>query len=125
MPNILNLSVDQLRAMDRASIRASIGNYFQAMTKRQMMAWLLDIDTVPDAPKDTYENGKIVRRVEYERDVETGAKIKGRITTWTYYPNGEINVIRIAEIDANDAEINHIRIKHYLDGRQPKITELD
>jgi hypothetical protein len=123
--NITKLTLDQLRGMSRADIRNAINDYFQAMTKREMILWLMETDTIQDNAIDTYENGQLVKRIEYVRDVETGEKVRGKVTTWTYYPTGEINVIRIAETNATDGEVSHIRIKHYLDNRRPRITEID
>lgn len=120
--NILNLSADQLRAMTRAQIRQAITDVFTPMSKRELIVWLLETDIIQDAPVETRTpDGQPIRRVEYYRDVETGAKIKGKITTWSYYPNGDIDIIRTSDIDESDGEIGHTRIKHYQDGRQPTI----
>lgn len=116
----INLTPAQLRAMTRAQIRTAITDAVSAMTKREMIIWLIRADAVEDDPIDTYENGQIVRRVEITRDPETGERMRGRVKTWTYYPSGEVDVITISNRDAADGEVSKKRIKHYRDGRQPK-----
>jgi len=40
---------------------------------------------------------------------------------FTYYPRGEINIITTIEFDNTDTELWRRDLKHFLDGRQPKI----
>lgn len=118
MPLIANLTLAQLRAATKAQIIAAIGNYLtNNFTKRQVIAFLLDADIVPDAPARTYgKDGQIESETDVDRDAETGTIIARRTVSWTYYPTGEVDTITITEGAA-------VRIvKHYLDGRQPTVT---
>lgn len=116
----INLTPAQLRAMTRAEIRTAIVDAVSAMSKREMIVWLIQTDAVEDDPIVTYENGQIVRRVEITRDPETGARMRGRVTTWSYYATGEVDIITISNRDSADGEVSKKRIKHYRDGRPPK-----
>ena len=125
MPKITDMTLEQLRAATVAEILSSIKDYLVAHcpTKRALIAFLLDADTLPDAPVCTYyPDGQIMQIVEVIRDAETGVVVSGVKTTYTYYPTGEVDVIVIAKLDAVDDEISRVKIKHYLDGRQPKIV---
>ena len=116
----INLTPAQLRQMTRAEIRTAIVDAVSAMSKREMIVWLIQTDEVEDDPIDTYENGQIVRRVEITRGPETGARMRGRVTTWSYYATGEVDIITISNRDSADGEVSRKRIKHYRDGRPPK-----
>ena len=128
MPNLTNYSLDQLRAATRPQILTAISNHLSVMTKRQLVLWLLDRDdqnsAVSDAPICAYrKDGQVESRIEVERDVETGARVGGRVTTWTYFPTGEVDTITISERNAADKETAKRVIKHFTDGRQPTVID--
>lgn len=120
LPNF-DLTLEQLRSMTRAQIRQAITDAIAPMSKREMIQWLLQADIVNDPPLRTYgADGQIIKQVEIDRDAETRERVRGKVTTWTYYPTGEVDTIIISDRDAVDGEISRRRIKHYRDGRPPK-----
>lgn len=122
MPKLSDLTIVQMRASSKAQIIASIRDYLTAnMTKHQLIVMLRDRETVWDDAVDTYyPDGQIESRNEIERDEDTLLQVSRRLTTWTYYNTGEVNVILIQTFDADDALKKTKRIKHYRDGRQPE-----
>jgi hypothetical protein len=127
MPNISTLTLETMRSSTKTQIITNIRDYLTAnMTKKQLITFLLDRDTVDDTQVVTYlPDGQVDKIVDWKRDAETNNKISGVVTNFSYYPTGEINVIRVSQRNADNVETSHVRIKHYLDGRQPKITESD
>jgi len=125
MPNISTLTLETMRSSTKTQIITNIRDYLTAnMTKKQLITFLLDRDTVDDTQVVTYlPDGQVDKIVDWKRDAETNNKISGVVTNFSYYPTGEIDVIRVSQRDAANVETSHVRIKHYLDGRQPKITE--
>ena len=117
MPNLTNLTLAQLRAATKAQLITAISNKLAAMTKRQIVFFLLDRDeqnrTVNDDPIVTCrKDGQIESQTEIERDVETGAKTGSRVITWTYFPGGNVDTITISQRDAADKEIARKVIRH-------------
>ena len=128
MPNLTNYSLDQLRAATKPQILTAISSRLTAMTRRQLVLWLLDLDdqnsAVSDAPIGAYrKDGQVESQIEVERDAETGARVGGRVTTWTYFPTGEVDTVIISERNAADKEMAKRVIKHFTDGRQPTVID--
>ena len=42
-----------------------------------------------------------------------------RVIIWTYYPNGDVNVITVNLLDANNNVMSTQTIQHYQNGQQP------
>lgn len=118
-------TLDQIRAATKTQIITAISNYLtNNFTKRQILVWLFNnVDIVPAAPVRTFNpDGQIASETDEDDDLETGVQVGGRQTTWTYYPTGEVNIITVQVLDANNNPISTKTIKHYLDGRQPTVT---
>lgn len=123
MPLIANLTLEQLRSATKAQIITGITNYLSALSKRQIILFLMDADRLPDAPALTYgPDGQPTKQVDTDRDAETGAMIGGRVVTWSYYPTGEVDTITISIRDASNAEVAKKVIKHFTDRRPPVTT---
>ena len=120
-----NLTIQEMRASTKAEIITSIKNYLQDnFTRRDLIRMLRDRDTEWDEPIRTYRpDGQIESQIEVERDDDTQIQVSRRVTTWTYYNTGEVNVIKIEIYDENDVLKKTKRIKHYRDGRQPEANE--
>ena len=92
-------------------------------TKRQIAAELLGQTQVSDRVAITRDaQGRITRRVEVQRDLLTGDRLGGRVTTRDFYDTGEVNRIVISERDTDNNETRRRTIKHFTDGRQPVVT---
>lgn len=118
---LTDLTKAQLRALTKNQIINAIDAYLSAnYTKKHLIQGILDRDTDWDAPVCTYGPNGIETQNEIERDVETGVQVSRKYTTWDYYNNGNVNVIRIDIFDENDVLKKTKRIKHYRDGRQPE-----
>lgn len=124
MPDIANgITLDQLRAATKAQIVARIDTWLANHTKRQICEMLLELVEVQEELLRTYRaDGQVVRQLERRTDV-LGAKTGSRETTWTYYPTGEVDTITVVERDAADAATRTRTVRHFLDGRQPVLTE--
>ena len=127
MPNLTDIPQDELLARLRAAtvdqIRTAMKNRINNMTKRQLIVFLMDAmdfeDGMPPATT-SWPDGQSKNRLEITRDA-LGAKVRSRLTSWTYYPTSEVDTITIRERDASDVEVRQRRIKHFTDGRQPEI----
>lgn len=122
MPILTDMTKAQMRESTKKQIIDSIDAYLSAnYSKKQLIQLCLDRDTDLDDPVITYgADGQIESQNEIERNVETGAQLSRKYTTWDYYNNGNVNVITIQIFDENDALKKTKRIKHYRDGRQPE-----
>lgn len=120
-----DMTIQQLRASTKAQIIDSITAYLKAnFTRRELIRMLRDRDTEWDEPIYTYRpDGQIESLTEVERDDDTQAQVSRKITKWTYYATGEVNVILIQIYNGADVLKRQKRIKHYRDGRQPEVTE--
>ena len=120
-----DMTIQEMQASTKAEIITSIKNYLQDnFTRRDLIRMLRDRDTEWDEPIRTYRpDGQIESQIEVERDDDTQIQVSRRVTTWTYYNTGEVNVIKIEIYDENDVLKKTKRIKHYRDGRQPEATE--
>jgi hypothetical protein len=121
----VDVTLEQLRARTKAQIITKLSNWLtNNMTKRQLILWLMDIEVMDTPPVRTY---RADGQIEYESttlvDTETYLQVNKREVTWSYYPTGEVDVITIKQYDSNDALIRTKAIKHYIDGRQPTVTE--
>lgn len=72
----------------------------------------------------TVEKGEHGRTLQiYEtRYKDTGDLISKREEATSYYPSGEINIIIQKWFDAEGKLLKMRTIKHFKDGRQPKVT---
>lgn len=121
MPLITTLTLEQMRAATKAEILQDVA---VNNTKREIAAELLGQTQVSDRVVITRDDqGRIIRRVEVERDLLTGDRLGGRVTTRDFYDTGEVNRIVISERDADNDETSQRTIKHYRDGRQPMVKE--
>ena len=116
------MTLAEMRASTKNQIINSIADYLQAnLTRRQVIQLCRERDTEWDDPVSTYgADGQIESQNEIERDSETGAPVSRKYTTWTYYNNGNVNVIAVRVFDETDALVKQKIIKHYRDGRQPE-----
>lgn len=123
MPNLSDLTIDQLRAATKAQLVTAITNKLNAMTKRRIIEFLMDKLDFHDEPQVAYRpDGQIASKAEVRRDAN-GTKAGECRIAWAYYPTGEVDIITVQELDASDAEVSYKTIKHYIDGRQPVMTE--
>ena len=124
MPNWTTLSLENQRRLPLPALVENIANWMKFnMTKGEVMEWLLDTDTLFDAPEITRdEQGNITRRKQVGRFVETGKQKKNSEATYTYYSNGDIEDITIVERDENDEIVEQYTIHHYQDDRQPIVV---
>lgn len=69
------------------------------------------------------EKGKFgrTRQVYKLRDKDTGELLKKKIELTSYYDTGEINMIRQKWFDGEGNLLKERIIKHFRDGRQPKV----
>ena len=120
----VDVTLEQLREMTKTQIINKLSTWLtNNFTKRQLILWLLGADVIFDTPIVAYqEDGQIISQLEIERDGETGLQTRKVLTTWTYYPSGEVNVITIKTYDASNVLVDTKTIKHYRDGRQPTAT---
>lgn len=121
----VNVTLEQLRAMTKAEIITRLSKWFtNNFTKRQLILWLMDIEAMPLDPVRTYRaDGQIESETTVTVDTETDAKLEKRVTTWSYYTTGEVNIITIEVYDGSNNLLRTKVIKHYTNGRQPTVTE--
>ncbi len=124
MPNITNLTLSQIQALNQGQLRAAINAVINGWTKRQMILFLMDTDKICDAPNITYRPDKQMETfTEIERDVETGAVTGKRTVTYTYYPTGEMKSHSISWKDGLDKETKRQDAQYFLDGKNPIVIE--
>ncbi len=125
--NLTNYTLSQLRAATKTQIITAIGNYLAAnFTKRQLIIFLLDRDTEPNAPVIICRKDRLLEsQIETVRDVKTGAAVSGKQIIWTYYDvkGAPVDTITIVETDAAGKEVARKKIKHFTDGRQPEVLK--
>jgi hypothetical protein len=123
MPNISGLDKTQMQASTANQIRQPMKAYIDALNKHQLIAFNLDKDADDDDPITEYlgVNGQISKMKIVTRDIEN-VKLSSIVVTWDYYPTGEVDTIIMRSLDAGDVEKTVIKIKHYLDGRPPKVV---
>lgn len=121
----VDVTLEQLRALTKTQIINRLSTWLtKNFTKRQLILWLMDIEVMDMPPVRTYRaDGQIASETIVTKDTETNLQVSRRETLWSYYATGEVNVITIKQYDSNDALIRTKAIKHYIDGRQPTVTE--
>lgn len=121
MPLTTTLTLEHMRAATKAEILQDVA---ANNTKRELITDLLGQAQVADRVAITRDGqGRITRRVEVERDLLTGDRLGGRVTTHDFYDTGEVNRIVISERDADNEETARRTIKHFRGGRQPVVEE--
>jgi hypothetical protein len=121
----VDVTLEQLRALTKTQIINKLSTYLtNNMTKRQLILWLMNMDVIDIEPVRTYRaDGQIESETTITVGTETNAQVNKRVTTWTYYATGEVNVITIKQYDGSNNLLHTKAIKHYKDGRQPTVTE--
>jgi hypothetical protein len=121
----VDVTLAQLRGMTKTQIINRLSTWLtNNMTKRQLILWLMDMDVISIDPVRTYRaDGQIESETRIEVDTETNKQVGKRVTTWTYYPTGEVDVIAIKTYNGKNALLKTKAIKHYRDGKQPTVTE--
>jgi len=121
----IDVTLEQLRALTKAQIISRLSTWLtNHFTKRQLILWLMDIEAMPLEPVRTYRaDGQIESETTITVDTETNAQLEKRVTTWSYYPTGEVNIITIKVYDGSNNLLRTKAIKHYTDGKQPTVTE--
>lgn len=121
----VDVTLAQLRSITKTQIINRLSTWLtNNMTKRQLILWLMDIDVLTLDPVRTYRaDGQIESETTITVDTETNAQLEKRVTTWSYYPTGEVNIITIKVYDGSNNLLRTKAIKHYTDGRQPTVTE--
>jgi len=96
----------------------------QAMTKAQLIQTALEgVVNVTLMNEEFWLDGQIKLRTwrgRYRYDNSFAWKHKH---IWSYYPTGEVDVFIESHLNDGETEIGRRKIKHFLDGRQPIITE--
>ena len=121
----VDVTLEQLRVLTKAQIINKLSTWLtNNFTKRQLILWLMDMDVMTIEPVRTYRaDGQIESETTITVDTETNAQVNKRVTTWTYYATGEVNVITIKQYYGSNNLLHTKAIKHYKDGRQPTVTE--
>ena len=123
---LTDLTTAQIAVSTKKQVATNVKAQIDKMSKTELVELVLGTLTVSDTPVCVYrkEDGQIESQVEVFRDAETGARVGGCITTWTYYEkSGCVDEITISQRDAGDREIERRVIKHFEDGRQPTVTK--
>ena len=94
------------------------------MTKRDLLIIANGGSDKLSEMASTYDKNGLVIKTETIRDVETNAIISTNVITYTLYPKGEVDEITIIVKDGSGKEISRKVIKHYIDGKQPTVTEV-
>jgi hypothetical protein len=126
MPNWTTFSLAELRASTKAEITGNVRQWMMAnLTRRQIIAWLMDADRIPDRTIVTRDDqGRVVKMVKVWRDPETGDRLGGEVMTWQYFATGEIRFIAISDRDGDNVETRRQRIQHFRDRRQPRMEDV-
>ncbi len=121
----VDVTLAQLRSMTKTQIINRLSTWLtNNFTKRQLILWLMDIEVMDNPAVRTYRpDGQIESESVVTVDTETNLQVNKRVTTWSYYPTGEVDEIIIKTYDGNNALIRTKTVKHYIDGRQPTATE--
>ena len=125
-----NYTFDQLKdillPLDKTQILTLYNNKLSNRTKKELLILalkILDVDIENLETQDREEgedcpNGQ-VWKLRVIRDI-LGNKLRSTKFDWSYYPEGEVDIITTTEMDASDKVIAIKRLKHYPDGRQPE-----
>lgn len=130
MPNLLNVSLSQLRSYTAAQIATALKTKIDTLTKRQLINLVLAIQDwqtdseaqEPDNPVVTLgADGQVASQVQVVRDVLNIKKGSTR-TDWTYWPalpgrtQGCVRVIRQRTFDASDAVLTDVSSPEHPNG---------
>jgi len=120
----VNYTMAQVQAATKAQTITAINNLLNTYSKAQIVTWLLNnAVTYPGNSSVTYgTNGQIASQTDINYDLNTGLQTNGKKVTWTYYATGEVNMITIQTLDANNNVTQTKTIQHYTDGRQPTVV---
>jgi hypothetical protein len=94
------------------------------MTKRDLLIIANSGSDKLSEMVSTYDKNGLEIKTETVKDVETNVVISTKVITYTLYPKGEVDEITIVETDSKGAEVKRKVIKHYIDGKQPTVTEV-
>lgn len=109
---------DEIELLRQKTLTQLKSTLLAGMSKRDLLILANGSDRIVDDPIRSYrEDGQIEFQTETARDVETGEVVYSKVITWSYYETGEVDEITILE------QGNKKVIKHFLDGRQPEVTE--
>lgn len=122
----VDVTLEQLRAATKEQIITKLSKWLtNNFTKRQLILWLMDIDAMEIEPIRVYRaDGQVTKETSITVDTETNLQTNKRVTTWSYYVTGEVNIITIKTYDGNNVLLKTKAIKHYTDGKQPTVTEV-
>lgn len=126
MPNWTTLTLAELRASTKAEITSNVRQWMMAnLTRREIIVWLMDRDRIPDRTVVAHDDqGRVIRRVDVWRDPETSDALSRRVMTWQYFATGEIRYIITSDRDGDNVEARRQRIRHWRDGRQPRMENV-
>lgn len=121
----VDVTLEQMRAFTKTQLINKLSTWLtNNMTKRQLILWLMNVETLALDPVRVYRaDGQIESESIITVNTETNLQVNKREVTWTYYTSGEVDVIIIKQYDSNDVLLHTKAIKHYKDGRQPTVTE--
>ena len=84
----------------------------------------IDEQVTIDDPIITYQDDGQVSSQSTVSLVDSNVVAENQNITWSYYPNGDVDIITISVINGYGVEISHQEIKHYTDGlTQPIMTQ--
>ena len=84
----------------------------------------IDEQVMIDDPIITYQDDGQVSSQSTVSLVDSNVVSETQNITWSYYPNGDVDIITISVINGSGVEISHQEIKHYTDGlTQPIMTQ--
>ena len=121
MPNWSSLTLAELRSAGypTGKIVSEVAKYLNSKTKKQVVEMLMDTEVFSRRPVVAHRHDGQIERCEVETEDALGDKTGGTVTTFSYYPNGDIQDITIIHRDENDKVVRQYTIHHYQDGRQP------
>ena len=82
-------------------------------------AWPI-VETIVEVEKDA--QGRTKKWTEIRKHKITGKQLSKRQDDYTYYGSGEVDIIDQKELHPNNQVKSEKEIKHFKDGRQPKVT---
>ena len=121
MPNWTTLTLAELRAAGHPTgkIVSEVAKYLNSKTKKEVIELLMDTEIFSRPAVVTKRHDGQMERRKVETENALGDKTGGTVTTYTYYPNGDIEDITIVHRDGDGNITEQYTIHHYQDGRQP------
>ncbi len=113
MPNLTGKTLNELRAMDAAEIRAAMATFFAPLSKKELIEFEFDATEFTDKPQVTTGEHGILTREQTVRDA-LGDVVRVEARDYSYFPTGEIDEIAKIVRNASGDEIDDGRIKHSL-----------